>query len=78
MLAAIPFCCGDVWKICTRPSGESDQPYLGSNHSDDLQRAQIRGLPGYPHLAVGEWIGENDFVVRVILPLERDFARSMT
>ncbi|KAF8553610.1 DUF159-domain-containing protein [Imleria badia] len=29
-----------------------------------LQRAQIRGLPGYPHLAVGEWIGENDFVPR--------------
>lgn len=32
--------------------------------TDDLQRAQIRGLPGYPHLAIGEWIGEIDFVVR--------------
>ncbi|KAH0834033.1 hypothetical protein J3R83DRAFT_11270 [Lanmaoa asiatica] len=29
-----------------------------------LQRAQIRGLPGCPHLAIGEWIGENDFVPR--------------
>ncbi|KAF8417007.1 hypothetical protein L210DRAFT_3511575 [Boletus edulis BED1] len=29
-----------------------------------LQRAQIRALPGYPHLAIGEWIGENDFVPR--------------
>ncbi|KAG8215286.1 hypothetical protein J3R82DRAFT_8845 [Butyriboletus roseoflavus] len=29
-----------------------------------LQRAQIRGLPGYPPLAIGEWIGESDFVPR--------------
>ncbi|KAN0079970.1 hypothetical protein V8E55_009536 [Tylopilus felleus] len=29
-----------------------------------LQRAQIRGLPGYPRLAIGEWIGEDDFVPR--------------
>ncbi|KAI9571872.1 hypothetical protein HD554DRAFT_2070172 [Boletus coccyginus] len=29
-----------------------------------LRHAQIRGLPGYPHLAIGEWIDENDFVPR--------------
>lgn len=44
--------------------------YLFFN-GDDLQRAQIRGLPGYAPLAIGEWIGENDFVVRFIGHLER-------
>ncbi|KAG9311008.1 hypothetical protein JVU11DRAFT_8904 [Chiua virens] len=29
-----------------------------------LQRAQIRGLPGYPNLDIGEWVGEDDFVPR--------------
>ena len=35
-----------------------------------LQRAQIRGLPGYPHLAIGEWISENDFMVRFVISLQ--------
>ncbi|KAF8840337.1 DUF159-domain-containing protein [Paxillus ammoniavirescens] len=29
-----------------------------------LQRAQIRGLPGYPQLEVGEWVDEDNFVPR--------------
>ncbi|KIK80983.1 hypothetical protein PAXRUDRAFT_210084 [Paxillus rubicundulus Ve08.2h10] len=29
-----------------------------------LQRAQIRGLPGYPQLEVGEWVDEDKFVPR--------------
>jgi hypothetical protein len=31
-----------------------------------LQHAQIRGLPGYPQLEVGEWVDEDNFVVRFI------------
>ncbi|KAF9238394.1 hypothetical protein BU15DRAFT_47759 [Melanogaster broomeanus] len=29
-----------------------------------LQRAQIRGVPGYPQLEVGEWVDEDNFVPR--------------
>lgn len=29
-----------------------------------LQRPEIRALPGYPHLNIGAWIGEDNFVPR--------------
>jgi putative SOS response-associated peptidase YedK len=29
-----------------------------------LQRAEIRALPGYPNLEIGEWVNEDNFVPR--------------
>lgn len=64
----------DVWTLCPRPPGkwsyDAQVTQVGiCNYFFILtysQRAQIRELPGYPDLAVAQWIRENDFAVRFV------------